>query len=228
MNTYKNYPINSGQDDEFPMNSVILEQIYKRFEYMTTRLSQCLLIRFDLHLPNQEYPCPLAENRQVSEFFNQLVHKNLKERKPKPDRKKPVSSKVVSIKPLTKHRHVQYFWVREIGDSEKAHYHCWIMLDRHITQSAGSHRDQTGFYGLAMPLWSEISGGGFLSGTKDNVPKWGLHVRNDIERDSAFYAISYLAKARDKGIRHGTKVRDFGGSLIPRNTVMNQTILLAA
>ncbi|PKM30150.1 MAG: hypothetical protein CVV07_06915 [Gammaproteobacteria bacterium HGW-Gammaproteobacteria-11] len=216
MSTYKGYPINTGKNNQYEMIPKILEETYLRFEYMTQKLKQCFLVRFDLHLPvTNTYQCPLDENRLVSEFFNRLIHKKLKPR----CNRKPSTRKQISPAPRPKqlgiHKHIQYLWVREVEKSKRAHYHCWILVDRHKMATAGSHLRRTGFYGIACDLWNQVSKGGHLQGVKDNKAKYGLSIRNKLERDSAFYAISYLAKKRGKGYRKGTSVRDYGGSKTP-------------
>lgn len=190
---YKGYRINAGNQDQHPMHQEILEHIYKRFYYITNQLSQVYIVRFDLHLPDQNTLDPLDENKFVSEFFNRLIHKKMKKGK-------------------ISHSHVVYGWVREVEKSKKAHYHCWIAVDRHKLNSVGSLKKRSGFYGLLLKTWSSVSSGGHVQ-IASGAP-FGLHVRTQQEREVAFYALSYLAKCRGKGVRHGTSVRDYGGSCL--------------
>jgi hypothetical protein len=211
---YKGLPINTGNKDISTMDEEILEASRERFDEMRNRYSQCLLIRFDLHLPENITPNPLSENALVSEFFNQLIHKKLK--------RGGIGK--------TRHKNVAFFWVREVEKAKKAHYHCWIMVDRHIMQFAGSHRDKTGFYGIADEVWKRVTKGSHLQPASMN--KNGLNIRLNYpqEAQEAFYAISYLAKRRGKqyGLpekslkpsgsqKHG-RARNWGGNRLNKLT----------
>ena len=188
---YKNLPINDGDNNQYEMNGEILEHIYSRFDYITSKLSQVFIVRFDLHLPDG-IPDPLSENKKISEFFNILIQKKLK-------------------RGGNAHKHVIYSWVREVEKIKKAHYHCWIAVDKHKLDKVGSLQNNTGLYGLMSSVWKEV-GGSCLSIATGAVN--GLRVTCQKEKESAFYALSYLAKARGKGVKHNTKVRDYGGSRV--------------
>ncbi len=189
---YKGLPVNSGNNNQHSMNEVILEHIYKRFSYITSKLSQVFIIRFDLHLTDSNLS-PIQENSMVSAFFNNLIQKELKRGK-------------------APHKHVVYSWVREVEKSKKAHYHCWIAFDKHKLDKVGSLKTKSGIYGLMHALWDKASRGGCLSIANGALD--GLKVTNQLEKEKAFYALSYLAKSRGKGVRHDTKVRDYGGSRV--------------
>ena len=198
---YKGYSVNAGDNDQYPMNFEILDAIISRFEYMHQKLSQLFIIRFDLHFPEESEIDPIANSKKVSEFFNRLVQKKLKRGK-------------------GKHRHIQHFWVREVEKAKKAHYHCFIIVDKHLLDSVGSLQNRTGFYGMASSIWSDVSNGGHLQ-VSDRA-KNGLVIRSSCkeERDEqiqdVMYGLSYLAKQRGKGVRYGTTVRDYGGSRIEK------------
>jgi len=221
MQYYNEFPINTGKTNQYEMNEDILQGIYAQFKYMTSILSQCFLIRFDLHLPKDSQINPLQENKIVSEFFNRFVNKYLKRAK--------------------NHKHVAYCWVREVEKKKHCHYHCYIIVDRHKTQSPGSVASRSGVMGKAADIWEEVSGGGTLR-IADGM-QWGEDMRRGheisaedqmefckkynrilpklTETDRCFYAVSYLAKARGKGVRHGTKVRDYGMSRVPKPVSRN-------
>lgn len=190
---YKGLPINTGDNDQYPMNAEVLECIYQQFDRITSKYPQVFIVRFDLHLPPQSQLDPLAENRLVSEFFRALVQKKLKRGK-------------------AAHKCIAYTWVREVEKSKKAHYHCWIAVDKHKLDRVGSLQKKTGLYGLMLNTWIKVSGGGHVSISPLAVN--GIKVTCEEEKSAAFYALSYLAKARGKGVRHGTKVRDFGGARV--------------
>lgn len=188
---YKNLPINDGDNNQYEINEEILEHIYSRFDCITSKLSQVFIVRFDLHLPDSP-PDPLSENKKISEFFNLLIQKKLK-------------------RGSNAHKHVIYSWVREVEKSKKSHYHCWIAVDKHKLDKVGSLQKQTGIYGLMLSIWKQVSGGclSIANGARN-----GIKVTCQQEKENAFYALSYLAKARGKGVRHDTKVRDYGGSRV--------------
>ncbi|WP_312441437.1 MULTISPECIES: YagK/YfjJ domain-containing protein [Stutzerimonas] len=196
---YKGYRINAGNKDQYSFDPVIMEEIYQRFTAITQQLSQCYLIRFDLHFPlNAPQMSPLEENEMISSFWRILVQRRLK-------------------RGAKRHRHLVYFWVREVEKSKRGHYHCFIIVDRHRLNSLGSIANKTGFIGLLSMIWYGITGGNV------HVPSLainGLQVRNKSERDTAFYALSYLAKTRGK---YGqSAVRNFGGSRLIRHSVSKQ------
>lgn len=192
---YKEYTINSGSKNQFPMNEKILEEMYKRFNYMLEKTNRCYIVRFDLHFPIQdkkEQATATARSRLVSNFFNELIQKHYKRK--------------------LGHKHIQYFWVREVEKEDKGHYHCWIMFDQRKINKVGTI--EKGFMGKAIKVWGSLTKSGYLR-IADGA-KSGIRVTTDrASKDNAYYAISYLAKKRGKDIRYGTKVRNFGGSRVP-------------
>ena len=190
---YKNLPVNTGLDNEHSLNEIILEAIHQRFIGITTHLSQCYLVRFDLHFPssNAIVPEPLKENKCLQSFWKKLVSDTLR-------------------RGQDAHKHLEYFWVRELERAKHGHYHCFIIFDRHKLDSIGSIKNHTGLFGLIESFWKDVSSGGTI-----HIPTLainGLDVRQAYpqEKDDAFYALSYLAKSRGKNTQPG--VRAFGGS----------------
>lgn len=191
---YKEYTINSGSKNQFPMDKKILDGMYTRFNYMFEKTNRCYIIRFDLHFPDDKEDLAIATARSklVSRFFNELIQKHYKRK--------------------LGHKHIQYFWVREVEEKDKGHYHCWIMFDHRKINRVGT--TEKGFMGKAIKLWKSLATGGYLR-IADGA-KSGIKVTSDYaSKDNAYYAISYLAKSRGKNIRYGTKVRNFGGSKVP-------------
>jgi len=190
---YKNLPINTGPNNQYPLNEIILEAIHKRFIGITSYLSQCFIVRFDLHFPssNAISPDPLKENQCLQAFWKKLVADKLKRGE-------------------DAHTHLEYFWVRELEKAKHGHYHCFIIFDRHKLDSIGSIQNHTGLFGLIESIWKRVSSGGTV-----HIPTLainGLDVRQSYpkEKENAFYALSYLAKPRGKNTQPG--VRAFGGS----------------
>jgi hypothetical protein len=100
-----------------------------------------------------------------------------------------------------------YVWVREKGDSEQQHYHCFILLD-------GNKVQQPNYLTKAARKYWELHLGGYLSWT----PKRCYYnlKRNDHEAiQAAIYHISYLAKGRGKGYKPA-QAKNFGRSRIKK------------
>ncbi|WP_341708109.1 inovirus-type Gp2 protein [Halopseudomonas sp.] len=195
---YGGYPVNTNGEEEQRLDTDILEAQKLRFEEMTNRYSQCLLIRFDLHIPKDTPINPLEENKLVSRFFNELIHKCLKR----------------GFGGREKHKYAAYFWVREINKAKNAHYHCWIMVDRHKIKFAGMYKDRSGLAGKIIEIWKRLSGGGHIQPPETN--QGGLNVRQEYpdEANEAFYAISYLAKRRGKNYSKEKDERNWAGNTL--------------
>lgn len=197
---YKGLPVNAGEFDQYSVNDIILEEIYRRFDGITKHLSQCYVVRFDLHFPASDSICsnPLEENKILSLFWKKLVSDKFKRGK-------------------NKHSHLEYFWVREVENAELGHYHCFIVFDKHRLDSIGSIQSGTGLFGAIQHLWRKVSGRGTVHIT--DLAKNGLLVRQSRphEKEEAFYALSYLAKNRGKYVHPG--VRNYGGSKPKKYTV---------
>lgn len=205
---YKGLSVNTGEFDEHPVNTIILEEIHRRIDSITKYLSQCYLVRFDLTFPASDSICssPLQENKILSLFWKKLVSDKFKRGK-------------------RKHYHLEYFWVREVESSKHGHYHCFIIFDKHKLDSIGSIQNSTGLFGLIQRIWREETGGGAVH--IPELAKNGLLVRqvHPHEKDDAFYALSYLAKTRGKYVDTG--VRNYGGS-IPKKYPIAQAEAVAA
>ena len=100
-----------------------------------------------------------------------------------------------------------YVWVREKGNSEQQHYHCFILLD-------GNKVQEPNYLTKAAQKYWELHLGGHLSWP----PKRCYHrlTRDNHEAlQDAIYHISYLAKGRDKGYKP-TQAKNFGRSRVKK------------
>lgn len=190
---YKGLPVNTGEFDQYPVNDLILEGIYRRFDGITNYLTQCYVVRFDLHFRSESVDTdPLEENKILSDFWRKLVAHKFR-------------------RGGNKHHHLEYFWVREVERAKSGHYHCFIIFDKHKLDSMGSIQKSTGLFGMIQRIWREESGGGTVH--IPELAKNGLLVRQSHphEKQNVFYALSYLAKTRGKYVHTG--VRNYGGSI---------------
>ncbi len=177
----------------------ILKSIYDAFEYMTSKYSRVMLIRFDVRFPQSYYKDD--SNRHISHLFKMITDNS-------------------------KYRHLalQYIWVRERSDANHQHYHCMILANGHKIQCYYSflkkiERQWTHVLNLK-------SGEGLVHFCDNNGLMIRKPLRNSIgyERrdqekafskayEDAFYRCSYLAKVSTKTDRLPPNVRRYNSSL---------------
>ena len=188
-NSYLDLPINTGKLKKFGIYTKILGSMYSQIHALLSHHSRITIAAFNLHLPVTEFIPPLSSNQLVTEFF-----KRAKEQLGKAQ--------------WGSHKNAIHFWAREVGETEKGHYHCFIGLRHSMLRPGGiSSKGYTGIWKLLENLWKELVGGS-VRPTKYHTVNRG----NLIELGKAFYHLSYAAKVRDKDFGTGEKHKRFSAS----------------
>lgn len=102
-----------------PMVTEMLESLYSVTACALAQHPRVFAFRFDLHLPAWvDGASEVVDNAVISRFFESLKAKVRHDR----------------ARSAKKHRYVhdtavRYFWVREVGDWGRVHYHCTVLLN---------------------------------------------------------------------------------------------------
>ncbi|WP_404303086.1 inovirus Gp2 family protein [Alicycliphilus denitrificans] len=149
--------------------------------------------RFDLRLPD-------CVDARPDEFSNYVASKFVESFKAKIRHNRVCASKAGSFVHDTK---VRYFWVREVGDFGRTHYHFVVLLNGHAFNWLGRYQTSTGntanrvFEAWASALGVTVESAKTLVHFPEN-PSYML-LRDDPESVAAFFRrASYLCKARSK------------------------------
>lgn len=200
--SYRNLPINTGKLRTLGVFTKMLGSIYDQIDALLSHHSRITIAAFNLHLPVMDFLTPLSSNQLVTEFF-----KRVKEQLGKAQ--------------WGSHKNVIHFWAREVGKTEKGHYHCFIGLRHSMVRPGGiSSKGYTGIWKLLESLWKELIEG-FLRPTKYHTVNRG----NLIELGKAFYHLSYAAKVRDKDFGTGEKHKRYSASRLKRKEGKSQSPL---
>jgi len=104
---YNGLAINTGKYKKLGVYTNMLEPMLNQIEVLLTHHSRIQLLRFDLHLPVTKLMTASAGNLVVSNFFKQ------------------VKQDLASAN-WNRQKNVIQGWAREVGESDNAHYHCYI------------------------------------------------------------------------------------------------------
>jgi len=190
--TYRDYPVQAYDDK--PCRSDILDAIIGRIEYMTSRFSRVLFIRFDLRYPRNFYSS--RGNDDIKRFFNSFT--------------RYLSRKRIAF---------QYVWVREQSKEKHQHYHVMLLLNGNFTCHSWNHMEKADtLWQRAL----EINYPGLLqrcNRSRDgnshpdfiHLDRHDTSYQRDIERCVEW--ASYLAKTRTKGYAP-LNVREWGASAL--------------
>ncbi len=200
---FNSFPVLTGDNNNLPLDTDILQRIEKQFNYAEDSKSKTFFFRFDLHFPQNILQIP-SDNSHFKHFISAYM-KNLARKKLDP----------------------QYFAVREQRRSEHQHYHVGVLLDGQKTRNPYHHLQ------LADRLWANELGiktdnpaalglvnhcdkdkktgerminGMMIDATKDNYE----HIR-----DSCFRRSSYLAKENQKQMTPKGQ-REYFASRLPK------------
>lgn len=116
------------------------------------------------------------------------------------------------------HQDIIHFWAREVGESKKGHYHCFIGFKQSYKRIGAISPDgYTGIWKLLAERWSALTGG-FLRPVTTHTVNRG----NNNELSSAFKRLSYAAKVRDKDFGTGDTYKRFSASRLEAKNVNTQ------
>jgi hypothetical protein len=199
--TYKGLAINTGKFKNLGVYTNMLEPMHSQIHALLTHCSRIQLLRFDLHLPVTELMTASAGNLVVSNFFKQ------------------VKQDLASAN-WNRQKNVIQGWVREVGESDNAHYHCYIGVGSTVRLGTFYGDTPTLLWKLLYNRWNELSGG--------SVRPSGCHVvnRNNHEQlSTAFYHLSYLCKVRSKDFGSGEPHKRYSNSRLKPKKVADQQVL---
>lgn len=181
-----------------PMVSEMLESLHDVISSALSQYSRVFAFRFDLHLPIWVNADPSGfANTVISKFVDSLKAKIRHNR----DRAKATAGGAHDTK-------VRYFWVREVGDFGRVHYHCVVLLNADsfkwlgTYQSSGSNMAIRVYEAWASALGLNVEQAKGLV----NFPEHPSYVLTRDAPESIanfFHRASYLCKARTKQYGHG-------------------------
>ena len=200
--TYHGMPVLSGS---LPMVENYLEVLRKVVDYAINDYSRVFSFRVDLRIPGG-LACDkvVASSAVVSRFMESL--------KAKIKHNREIAKKNGGLVHDTR---VRYFWVREIGDQGKVHYHFVVLLNGHAYNWLGDFRSANG--NMANRIWEawasalgiSVEDAKPLAHFPEN-PSYMLR-RDDPESVAVFFQrASYLCKARTK--QYGSGHHAYGAS----------------
>lgn len=200
--TFNDLPI---MVEYLPMVAEMLESLYTVTACALAQYSRVFAFRFDLHLPTWMDGTPEGFlNTALSRFFESLKAK-IRHDRARAAKKNGYAHDTV----------VRYFWVREVGDRGRIHYHCTVLLNGDAYNWLGSYQSERqnmanrvfGAWASALGLTPDQARG--LVHFPAN-PSF-LLTRDDPESVAVFFhRASYTCKAATKQISCGH--HSFGSS----------------
>ncbi len=190
---YRDYPVQAYDDK--PCRIDILDAIIDRIEYMTSRFSRVLFIRFDLRYPRNFYSS--RGNDDIQRFFNSFT--------------RYLSRKGIAF---------QYVWAREQSREKHQHYHVMLLLNGNLTCHSWNHMEKADALwqralGINYPgLLKRCNRSRDGSSHPDFIHLDRHDACYDRDIDRCVEWASYLAKTRTKGYAP-LNVREWGGSSLP-------------
>ncbi|EPF2931067.1 YagK/YfjJ domain-containing protein [Vibrio navarrensis] len=170
-----------------------LDKLKDLFDNMLHQYKRVYYIRFDLRFPENSE----ASNNVITPFFDKLTRK-------------------LKLSPYHQ-TNATYYWVREISESTKPHYHCILLLDYNKTKSAGwpCGEKAGGIMKLVNQLWSQTlktDEQSLIHLCKTN-PEYSFINRDNRESQEAIFKhCSYLCKRKTKAFN--LKGRNIGCSQV--------------
>lgn len=199
---YRSMPLLAGSQ---PMVMEYLVALDGVIEKALSQYGRVFAFRFDLHLPiGIEADSVTFCNSVVSSFIESLKAKILHNRE---------AAKVNGS--LVHETKVRYFWVREVGELGRVHYHFAVLLNGHAFNWLGRYQSSGG--NMANRVWEAWASalGETIANAKPLVhfpenPSYML-FRHEPESIAAFFQrASYLCKARTK--KYGSGHHGYGAS----------------
>lgn len=190
--TYKGLPVQTRQG---PLVLEYLDDLDRLFVNAARQYSRLYVVRLDLRFrAGDDLPDIARTNIPIRKFLGSL--------KARLKHKDAMTLKRTGRE--NKHG-MRYAWAREIGsDSQRPHYHLLLILNGDAYRSLGNYRDpeQPGLYRRCQEAWASAIGQPFdlADGLVSVVPngQWNLNHRTQEAFRDAFFAASYLCKARSK------------------------------
>ncbi|MBL4833953.1 MAG: inovirus Gp2 family protein [Pseudomonas sp.] len=190
--TYKGFAV---QTHKGPLILNYLKRLHRVFGAALNQYSSLYVVRLDLHFSRcDDLPDDARTNVPIERFFSSLRAK-LDWRD---DSIRRAHGRV--------NRHgMRYAWAREMGpESQRPHYHVVLILNRSAFQRLGNYADPNvpGLYKMCLEAWAsaiyqprDLAKG--LVSVVDGG-QWHLNRVGQAPYREAFFASSYLCKARSK------------------------------
>ena len=210
VTSHRGYRINVGKETKSggyqDCYVDIMDKIIDHVESEKDRFNPLFVGRFDLVFDDRlDHPDISDQQEMMTSFLNSV--------------KKYLSKKTVDKSlHLRNHKSVKIGWVREYGSEKQWHYHCYICLDGEKVSNW-----ESGLFDVVDHHWERCSGLYYRTVHKNN-PKSRKDKKNcwiiaPTERGReqlhhAIYALSYLAKCRDK--RDSRKIANIATHSIPK------------
>ncbi|MBL0427979.1 inovirus Gp2 family protein [Ramlibacter alkalitolerans] len=199
---YNSMPV---MDGNYPMIAEYLGALEGVIKKATAEYRRVFAFRFDLHFPRH-----MAASRDT--LSNSPASKFVDSLKAKIQSNRAAAAKKNSF---VHHTKVRYFWVREVGDLDRVHYHFVVFLNGYVFNWLGSYHAPHG--NMANRVWEAWASalGETVEKAKPLVhfpenPSYML-VRDEPESVEAFFhRASYLCKARTK--QYGFGHHGYGAS----------------
>jgi hypothetical protein len=185
-------------DGNGPMVLEYLNALYKVIDSALNDYSRVFAFRVDLRLPEDHGYCYCGKGgAEVSRFVESF--------KAKVRHNREVAMKSGGLVHETQ---VRYFWVREVGDQGRVHFHLVVLLNGHAYNWLGNYQSAGG--NMANRIWEAWASALGISVDEARTlvhfpvnPSYMLR-RDDPESVAAFFQrASYLCKARTKHYGEG-------------------------
>lgn len=186
-----------------PLITEYLERLYETTQLALSDHRRVFAIRFDLRFPDDYLP-PASGSAVISRFVDSLTARIESAR----ERSRRLNG--------TAHQtRVRWFWVREIGQEGRPHYHFVLLLNKDAYHTVGRFNSgRENLYSRLQSAWASALRIPFedadgLVHVPTN-PQYHLSQNDRLEMEDYFYRVSYLCKAATKD--YGSRCRAFGCS----------------
>jgi hypothetical protein len=219
---YREYRVNAGNgnDGYSDLYIDILDKIINHLEAERLRYKALFVGRFDMGFSDEIKQPDIEEQQEIVATFLNKVKSHL------------VKKTVDKSLPLRNHEPVKIGWSREYGRDKHWHYHCYICLDGGKIDSWNPD-----LYNLLDYHWEKVTKNHYKPIHINNPKDFPVNVRarkknhwlikkNDAGEKKfcdSIYALSYLAKCRDK--RDG-RLKFIASHSIPKITVTSNGVLI--
>lgn len=192
---YQSTPLINGH---YPMIEELLQSLSGVVDKALSQYSRVFAFRVDLRMPLGMDASPdHTSNTVMSKFIDSLKAKIRHNR-----------TCVEKSGTYTHHTKVRYFWVREVGDVNRVHYHLVILLNGNAFNWLGNYQASSGNMAMRVcEAWASALG------MQDEEAKSLVHFPENpayiLKRDEQesinefFKRASYLCKAKTKHYGHG-------------------------
>lgn len=198
--TYKGLAVNTGKFKNLGLYTNILKPMHDQIQTLLTHYSRIQLLRFDLHFPVTDIINASSGNLVISKFFKQ-IKQDLANGK------------------WNHQKNVIFGWAMEIGESDNAHYHCYLGVGSTVRLGTFYDGTPTQLWELLYSRWKWLSGGSVRpSDTSHHV----VNRNNHKQLSEAFYHLSYICKVRSKDFGTGEHHKRHSNSRLKPKKIADQ------